>query len=105
MSQTTGSPPVAEKIARRFAALREEWLEQTRQLSSTTQIAMHPAYQAIIGMGPAALPLIFAELRREPGPWFWALKAITGEDPVPAQDRGDLVRMTAAWLEWDAARG
>jgi hypothetical protein len=63
-------------------------------------MAMHPSYQRIIGLGPAALPLIFNELAREPDHWFWALKAITGEDPVPPSARGKLRKMTELWLQW-----
>jgi hypothetical protein len=66
---------------------------------------MHPAYQQIIGLGPKAVPLIVRSLRNEPDHWFWALKAITGEDPVAVDDRGDLRRMTESWLAWAAARG
>ena len=29
------------------------------------------------------VPLILAELEHEPDQWFWALEAITDEDPVP----------------------
>lgn len=63
-------------------------------------ISMHPAYQKIIGMGELALPLIMRELRTRPNHWFWALKAITGEDPVPPQYRGQVRKMAAAWLDW-----
>jgi hypothetical protein len=61
---------------------------------------MHPAYQQIIGMGVDALPLILRELEREPDHWFWALEAITGENPVPPTDRGRLNEMARAWLRW-----
>jgi len=90
---------------RRFATLVQEWKEATAFTSSTTAMAMHPAYQQIIGMGDAALPLIFEELRREPDHWFWALKAITGEDPVSPADRGQIEPMTIAWLNWAKQRG
>jgi hypothetical protein len=59
---------------------------------------MHPAYQQIIGLGPAGVPLLLRELEREPDHWFWALRAITGEDPVPEEARGRLREMAAAWL-------
>lgn len=65
---------------------------------------MHPAYQQIIGMGPDALPLILRDLADEPAPWFWALRAITGEDPVPEAERGDVDRMVEAWLSWGMRR-
>ena len=36
----------------------------------------------------------------EPDHWFPALKSISGEDPVPPEDRGKVRRMTKAWLAW-----
>jgi hypothetical protein len=84
----------------RFNNLARQWREDTQWLSSTTEIAMHPAYQAIIGMGPGALPMIVNELRADSGDWFWALKAISNEDPVPPCDRGVINKMKIAWLRW-----
>ena len=89
----------------RFRDLARQWKEATAFTSSTTEMVMHPAYQQIIGMGSAALPLIFAALRRQPDHWFWALRAITGEDPVTPDDRGKVQRMTDAWLEWAQRQG
>jgi hypothetical protein len=94
-------PPVAE----RFRELVRQWKEANQFVSATTDIVMHPAYQQIIGMGPDVLPLIFAELRRQPGQWFWALKAITGEDPVAPADRGKVQSMAKSWLDWAEHRG
>ena len=68
--------------------------------SLVTKKAMHPAYQQIIGMGKTAIPLILFEMMAKPGHWFWALKSITGEDPVSPEQRGDVNEMTQAWLRW-----
>jgi hypothetical protein len=68
-------------------------------------MAMHPAYQQIIGMGREVVPLILRELEREPDHWFWALKAITGEDPVPEQHRGRVRAMADAWIRWGREHG
>ncbi len=84
----------------RFYSLKSEWEKDTLLLSSVTEICTHPAYQQIIGMGIAALPFIFYELAKEPGHWFWALKSITGEDPVPSEKRGRMRDMTDIWLRW-----
>lgn len=89
----------------RFDALAEEWKRDMRTSSSTTEMAMHPAYQQIIGMGERALPFIFRELEGEPDHWFWALKAITGEDPVPVSARGRIGAMRRAWLGWGSRKG
>ncbi len=89
----------------RFHQLVGEWKEATALTSSGTELVLHPAYQQIIGMGKEVIPLIVAEFRREPDHWFWALKAITGEDPVAESDRGKVARMTDAWLDWAAQGG
>lgn len=86
--------------ALRFNTLKTEWEAETAHLSSVTEISIHPAYQQIIGMGTIALPYIMDELNRKPGHWFWALKAITGEDPVSPAERGKIQKMAAAWLKW-----
>jgi hypothetical protein len=95
----------SDDVSKRFASLKDRWLKETEHLSSITQIVLNPAYQQIIGMGPAALPLIFAELAERPHHWFWALNAITGENPVPAESVGDLDAMREAWFQWARKRG
>ena len=89
----------------RFFSLKDEWETQTAHLSSLTEIAMHPAYQHIIGLGPVAIPLILNEMKKKSGHWFWALKAITGEDPVLPNQRGRIKLMTEAWLNWGREQG
>ena len=84
----------------RFHNLKEEWENDTAFLSSITEIAMHPAYQQIIGMGRIAIPFILLEMQKRPGHWFWALKSIAGEDPVPSESRGIINEMTKAWINW-----
>ena len=84
----------------RFYNLKADWVEQTSMLSSIAEIAMHPSYQQIIGMGPSAIPLILQTMKEKPGHWFWALKSITGEDPVPPKHRGRIKEMTEDWLNW-----
>lgn len=100
---TLVAPP--QKLEALFAKLSDEWRQDTRYLSSSSAIATHPAYQRIIGLGPQVIPLILSDLRREPGHWFWALFALTGEDPVDPADRGKMQAMTTAWLNWGRETG
>ena len=93
-----------EELAR-FHTLAQQWKQETAHYSNIAKKALHPAYQEIIGMGKAAVPLLLAELRREPDDWFWALHAITGSNPVPAASAGDVRAMADAWLEWGAEKG
>ncbi len=92
-------------LEQRFRSLAREWKQETSHLSSVTDRSMHLAYQQIIGLGPAAAPLILRELERESDDWFWALAAITGENPIPAGAEGKLSEMRAAWLHWGAEHG
>src|SRR5258706_12757967 len=94
-----------EEMVARFVALASRWRTETGMLSSSSARALHPAYQQIIGMGPAALPLLLRELERAQEGWFWALKAITGEDPVPSKHRGKHSEMVRDWLQWGRNRG
>lgn len=89
-----------EGNAEEFRRLAVQWKMDTEFQSSITRIAIHPAYQRIIGMGPAALPMILRDLEATQAPWFWALQAITGADPVPREDRGYIDRMVRAWVRW-----
>jgi hypothetical protein len=92
-------------VAEQFAALSERWKTATALLSSTTAMVNHPAYQAIIGLGPLAVPLLLRDLEREPVHWFEALQAITGENPVPREHWGNSRAMATDWLTWDRQRG
>lgn len=89
----------------RFLTLKKEWEDNTAYLSSMTKIVMHPAYQQIIGMGQNAIPLIFSAMQKTPDYWFWALRSITGKDPVLPEHRGRLKQMTEDWLEWGRENG
>ena len=88
-----------------FQQLKEAWQKETRYQSFSRQIALHPAYQRIIGMGRDALPLILKELEAGPHHWFWALRSISGEDPVSEDSRGDMKAMTDSWLDWGRKAG
>lgn len=92
-------------LAQRFESLAEAWLRECAHLSSVREMVLHPAYQQIIGMGRDALPFLLRELERQPDHWFWALWAITQENPVPPEHRGRVRDMARDWLEWGRQRG
>jgi hypothetical protein len=99
------APQEPTDLERTFQELSRQWREETAHFSSQTQMALHPAYQRIIGLGPGVLPLIFRELECRPDFWFWALRAITGENPVCPEDAGKVRKMTEAWLAFARERG
>lgn len=105
MGKTVDEPRASQSaengLAARFHELAKQWKEERNPYSSCPdEWAMCWSYQRIIGLGPAVVPLILSELRADPDYWFWALSALTGEDPVPVEARGQFSEMTKAWLAW-----
>ncbi len=56
-------------------------------------------------MGSEVVPFILREMQSEPGLWFEALMAITGEQPVDESHAGDIEGMTADWIAWGRRNG
>ena len=56
-------------------------------------------------MGEAVVLLMLQDLQQRPRLWVWALHRITGADPVPATDRGNIAKMSEAWLRWGQEHG
>ena len=92
-------------LDQKFANLAAQWRQETRHLSLMSDIVMNTAYQKIIGMGTPVVGLILQDLKRQPDHWFWALRSITGENPVEPNDRGRVGQMAEAWLEWGRQNG
>jgi hypothetical protein len=88
-----------------FNRLAEEWRTETRMLSLVTHKSMHPTYQRIIGMGKPVIPLILQDIQQKPDHWFWALRAITGENPVKPEQVGRMKLMAQAWIQWAKEHG
>lgn len=110
LPETSAKPSVEHWIPdadsfSRFKRLSSAWREQSAHISSSTEKAILPPYQEIIGMGATALPFIFEELKAQPEHWFWALRAITGIDPVASEHVGRIDKMTEAWIMWAKENG
>jgi hypothetical protein len=93
------------RVSATFYASLNIWKQETEFFSSLTDILLHPAYQRIIGLGPEVVPFILRELADHGGHWSWALKALTGADPVAPENEGRTRAMSAAWLQWGQSRG
>lgn len=93
----------AERNNPEFAVLAEQWRRETRFSSSLDEKILHPAYQSIIAMGKSAVPLVLSELASHHGHWFWALRFMTGEDPVP--EGSNIAQAREIWLEWGTRKG
>jgi hypothetical protein len=95
--QTPDTQPT-ETVEVRFRRLEATWLAEVGYSSSSTELRNHPAFQEII-------PLMLRDLEERPRLWVWALPRITGADPVPASDRGNIAKMSEAWLRWGREQG
>ena len=90
----------------RFNRLAAAWRSETELVSKVSKRIIHPAYQKIIGMGEAAIPLILKDLSENgPDDWFWDLTSITDENPITSEIAGNMPAMTEAWLQWGKKAG
>ncbi len=92
-------------VKEEFTKHERQWKRDTRFTSSLADKFLHPSYARIIGMGWPAVSLILKSLERQTDDWFYALRAITGADPVNAKDVGHISKMAQAWLRWGRERG
>ena len=106
--------PESTELEATFNALADKWIKETAYHSNDYFIVNHPAYQQIIEMGEAALPLIFRELEKEGTAvhWPYALNAVTGADPTPPPRQLpagfvalDIKAIHQAWLQWGQEQG
>ena len=85
-------------LVEEFAQLVSKWKRDTRHSSSIMKSILHPAYLRIIGLGRPVLPLLLAELRRNPDHWFVALSSVAGTDA--AEHTETFGQAVEAWLSW-----
>jgi hypothetical protein len=76
---------------RRFRRLAATWKAETELVSKVTK---------------PAIPLILKDLSEHgPDDWFWALTAITDDNPITEDISGDMQAMAEAWLQWGRKAG
>ncbi|MDP7738995.1 hypothetical protein [Mycobacterium paragordonae] len=92
-------PPESNTTVRvKFERYRNAWQAKTATMSSLAEMVMLDEYQHIIGLGRQAVPFLIEELRHELDHWFWALKAIVGEDH--ASHASTMREAAAMWIAW-----
>jgi hypothetical protein len=104
-AQDTSNPPSSETVEQRLRRLEALWKAETQFLSDAHRIINHPAFQEIILMGDGVVPLLLRDLEKGPRLWVWALPRITGANPVPPTDAGNIRKMAEAWLRWGREHG
>jgi hypothetical protein len=98
-------PDVANVAEASFQQLADTWKHETAPLSSVRQKRQHPAYRQIVEMGESAVPLILADLKRQPSHLFWALAEITHSRPATLAGAKDLLDVVNSWIEWGRTQG
>jgi len=94
------------QVESRFAKLLQEWRSQTAFESVGSRVVFHPAFRAIVALGPQAIPLILKEMTRfQHVAWLSALADLTGEDPVKEGHRRNARLMTEDWIAWGKSNG
>lgn len=84
----------------KFYRLADEWESETRNRSSQNRIANHPKVREIVAMGADVVPLIIARMKTRPWFWFSSLTELTGDQPITHDMRGNMQKMTEAWITW-----
>ena len=106
--------PETTELEAAFNKLAEQWIKDTAFHSNDYFIVKHPAYQRIVELGEAALPLIFRELEKGGTAVHWphVLSAVTGADPTPPPKQLtagfvalDIKAIHKAWLQWGREQG
>ncbi len=102
---TTLTPEQQEVVARRFQVLVTRWNAATRYRSNINALRSHPVYRELVNLGDPAVPLILAEVEREPNvPGSSCSPRSLGRTRYPAL-AGRVNAMAEAWLDWGRRRG
>ena len=83
-----------------FLKLKNKWKSETMFYSSSTTIFNNSSYKEIINFGEKSVPWIIRELKRTDDHWFYALKTITGINPVNPENYGIISQMKKDWIDW-----
>lgn len=103
-----GSPTssISQEDEKKFNTLVAKWKNDSRTSLLMTQKCTDASYQRIIGMGQQIIPLLLKKVSEPSGEdWFWALSAITHENPVKSENRGIINNVIEDWIKWGRSKG
>lgn len=83
-----------------FNHLKYLWLEESKFSSNVYFLTKHPAYLNILKLGKDVIPLILEDLSEFQNHWFYALRELTGENPIKPEHNGNIKEMAKDWIEW-----
>ena len=85
-----GPIQASETLEEKFQRFASTWHQAVAHHSSSRIRYGHPAYQAIIKLGSAVVPLLLRDLEKTERHWFVALSTLTHADPVPSDQSGNI---------------
>ena len=97
--------PDKDGLGKTFESLKNEWVRRTMFVNSMSDINDSEPLKKIIALGAPVIPLILADLKSDPKHWFFALRKLTGANPIKVSEAGNLSKMRAAWLNWASKKG
>ena len=83
-----------------FDMWRNQWLDETKYNSNISSSMQHPLYSKILSLGDIIVPFLIMDLRENKTHWFYALTALTGENPILKEHSGQVDNMIADWVKW-----
>jgi len=89
-----------QQLKKRFDFFKEVWKSETLFSSSISEIINNTAYRSIIGLGQGVIPFIIEDLTLNDNHWFYALEALTGNNPIKESHKGFVPLMKNDWIEW-----
>ncbi|MFL0161959.1 hypothetical protein [Aquirufa salirivi] len=89
-----------QQLKKRFDFFNSIWKNETIFSSSISEITNNSAYRSIIGLGQDILPFIINDLKINDAHWFYALEALTGQNPIKEYHKGIVPLMKKDWIEW-----
>jgi len=92
-----------QQLKKRFDFYNSIWKSETIFSSSITEITNNSAYRSIIGLGQKVIPFIIDDLKATDNHWFYALEALTGQNPIKENHKGIVPLMKNDWIEWAKA--
>lgn len=89
-----------QQLKSRFDLYNSIWQNETMFSSSISEITNNSAYRSIIKLGEDIIPFIIQDLKSKDNHWFYALEALTGQNPIKMENRGVVTLMKSDWLDW-----
>lgn len=92
--------PTTQEIEVCFKKFADEWSRDVQNVSSLTDMVLHPRYRQIINMKWDVVPFLLIDMQHNKRYWLPALTEITGIQPFDPKDAGNNKRMIEAWIKW-----